>query len=169
MAICYDTIDIKNIKEAYLVFPFEINLPFKAFLLASFTDININNNAVVVSVLPEDVSISSSQRDHKNGVYWNNSIAFSVPSQTPENYVAFNKFNNSSVVVVFKTESKAYMYGNSMEPLRFYISELNTKKLSGITGYKISLKGKTTFESKHIPISDFYQNNYLASLLATDL
>ena len=169
MALCYDIIDLKNIKEVYLVFADEINLPFKSFLLDTFTDITLDENTVVVKALPENVSISSKQRDHKNGVYWNIDISFDVSSQDPTRFNPFKQFQNTSVVAVLKTESNAYMYGNAFEPLRFYINEQNPKKLSGLMGYQIKLSGKSTFEMKVIPAADFNVNDFLANTLSKNL
>ena len=169
MALCYDIIDLKNIKEAYLVFPHDINLPFKSFLLDTFTDITLDEGTVVIKTLPENVSISSKQRDNKNGVYWNIGITLDISGQEPTRFNPFKPFQNSSVVVILKTESNAYMYGNAFEPLRFYINEQNPKKLSGLMGYQIKLSGKTTFEMKVIPAADFNVNNFLANTLSKDL
>ena len=169
MVLCNDNESLKNIKEAYVLFPYALYFPRSSFLTEIFPTIIIDDTALALQLLPENVRINAQQKDDKNGIYWNNGISFDVPGSSTERYASFKSFNNASVILLLKSESEVYMYGNGYEPLRFFINEVNPKKIDGLLGYHIQLRGKTTFGPKIFSATAFEINDYLSSALAMPL
>lgn len=165
----YDVDGIKNILEAYLIFPNEINLGLSELFKNLPNGLDITDEALKINVVPDNVSISAKEREHRSGSYWNINIGLQVPLQRTDRINLLLSYRNKHVIVIFKTESDYYIYGNSLEPLKILISEVNSKKPEGFMGYGIQLKGKTTVAPKITSNAQFDLSLFLANGLPYSL
>lgn len=160
----------KTIRTIHFLFSHKTPYSLGEVLKNSFSGVEISEDYLKISVLPENVKITSGQKTGKSGAYWSHRIVLNVNEQSEEIREMLDTYTNGLTIPCLETTAdKVYIYGNSDQPLSFSYKDVESTDNIELIGHEITLKGDTYGSYKAINLSDFHSPEFLASWLATSL
>lgn len=127
-------------------------------------------NALIINLLPENLSIQDGTRTGDEGKGYQVSIGFTLTPQDKNLQGLLEQYNNEEVVVLLDKVGDTYVYGTTNNPLKMIYSSLHSNTGSGTKGYQIQIKGNTLGAPKMLENTELtIYNTGLAFQLAGQL
>lgn len=99
--------------------------------------------AIIIPLLPEKLIVSSNPKVVNQNDSFFHSISFPVVPQDKNLRILFSKFNNREVVALLNRKTFSQLYGTSIQPLLFTVSELHSNNKRGLKGFTINISGES--------------------------
>ncbi len=161
---------IKSIRTVHFLFSNNTPFSLSEALKNSSSGLEFSKEYLKVSVLPENVRISSGEKESTSGVSWSHKITLQINEQNEEIRKMLDSYDNGLVIPCLETTGDTiHVYGNRNQPLSFTYKDVESPDNIQLIGHEITVKGDTYHSCKLINTADFYSPSRLASWLASSL
>lgn len=131
------------------------HLTADATIQSIITSLAESSEAIILDLLPENVSLTATTGKDDNGKFYNVNNGFTLTPLDKNLQTLLEQYNNQEVVVLLKKNTSTFLYGTTTSPLLFTYNELHDSTAQGLKGYSISLRGKCLGASKQFEVLEF--------------